>query len=44
MVGLALLAVCERGPDPRLAAVVPRGFDEQATRERRPGLGDRSLA
>ena len=42
--GLVLLAVLERWPEPRWAAVVPGGLDQQPAGVLGAGLGDRSLA
>src|SRR6185503_15956873 len=44
VVGLALLAVGQRGAQSRRTAVVPGRLDQQPAGEHRPGLGDRALA
>src|SRR5207302_1912368 len=41
---LALLTVCDRGPDSWFAQVVPGGLDQQPSRVAGAGLGDRALA
>ena len=41
VVGLPGLAIAQGGADPRRAAVVPGGLDQQPPRERAAGLGDR---
>jgi hypothetical protein len=43
VVGLAGLAVGDRGADPWWAGVVPGGLDEQPAGIGRAGLGDRAL-
>jgi hypothetical protein len=43
MIGLALLAVAERYPDPWVSPVVPGCLDEQPASEARARLRDRSL-
>ena len=44
VLGLTLLTVGERRPEPGRTAVVPGGLDQQPTGEHRTGLGDRTLA
>jgi len=43
VIGLAGLAPGDDRSDPRVAAVVPCGLDQQPARQRRSGLGDRAL-